>query len=220
MNTFETINKTGRVLIRNNFMEIVSSKQITWLRSSICTKFNLWAKYTHCVDYNNHLHKTQYSNFVELVDFFLHLRKQCLKKKTPFLIKPCWVYNFISFSRHDLGREKFIEKVWEWKKEYGAAIYDQLRKLGSSVDWDRACFTMDPKMCKAVTEAFVRLNSSHVFMHSETTNLRIFFHSRYLEVFDWDKNRVNKCRYDFYFNKKKTVLSLLKKDEKNCEKNS
>jgi len=61
-------------------------------------------------------------------------------------------------SRHDLGREKFIEKVWEWKEEYGAAIYDQLRKLGSSVDWDRACFTMDPKMCKAVTEAFVRFH--------------------------------------------------------------
>ena len=65
-------------------------------------------------------------------------------------------YKTILFSRHDLGREKFIEKVWEWKTEYGAAIYDQLRKLGSSVDWDRACFTMDPKMCKAVTEAFVR----------------------------------------------------------------
>ena len=69
--------------------------------------------------------------------------------------------------------------MWEWKKEYGAAIYDQLRKLGSSVDWDRACFTMDPKMCKAVTEAFVRLSSSHVFTHSETTNLRIFFHTRW-----------------------------------------
>ena len=55
-----------------------------------------------------------------------------------------------------MGREKFLDKVWEWKKDYGAAIYDQLRKLGSSVDWDRACFTMDPKMCKAVTEAFVR----------------------------------------------------------------
>ena len=61
-------------------------------------------------------------------------------------------------SRHDLGREKFIEKVWEWKDEYGAAIYDQLRKLGSSVDWDRSCFTMDPKMSKAVSEAFVRLH--------------------------------------------------------------
>ena len=40
-------------------------------------------------------------------------------------------------SRHDLGREKFLEKVFEWKEEYGNAIYDQLRKLGSSVDWDR-----------------------------------------------------------------------------------
>ena len=40
-------------------------------------------------------------------------------------------------SRHDLGREKFLEKVFEWKEEYGSAIYDQLRKLGSSVDWDR-----------------------------------------------------------------------------------
>jgi valyl-tRNA synthetase len=48
--------------------------------------------------------------------------------------------------------------VWEWKEEYGEAIYTQLRSLGSSVDWDRACFTMDPKMCRAVTEAFVRLH--------------------------------------------------------------
>ncbi len=49
-------------------------------------------------------------------------------------------------------------QVWEWKEEYGEAIYTQLRSLGSSVDWDRACFTMDPKMCRAVTEAFVRLH--------------------------------------------------------------
>jgi valyl-tRNA synthetase len=42
--------------------------------------------------------------------------------------------------------------------QYGSAIYSQLRRLGSSVDWDRACFTMDPKMCKAVTEAFVRMH--------------------------------------------------------------
>ncbi len=42
--------------------------------------------------------------------------------------------------------------------QYGSAIYSQLRRLGSSVDWDRACFTMDPKMCTAVTEAFVRMH--------------------------------------------------------------
>ena len=49
-------------------------------------------------------------------------------------------------------------RVWEWKNLYGDAIYNQLCALGSSVDWDRAYFTMDPKMCTAVTEAFVRMH--------------------------------------------------------------
>ena len=61
-------------------------------------------------------------------------------------------------SRHDLGREKFVEKVWEWKEKYGSTIYNQLRRFGCSVDWERAVFTMDPKMSRAVTEAFVRLH--------------------------------------------------------------
>ncbi|KAL1517809.1 hypothetical protein ABEB36_001532 [Hypothenemus hampei] len=61
-------------------------------------------------------------------------------------------------TRHDLGREQFVKKVWEWKNEKGHRIYHQLKKLGSSFDWDRAVFTMDPKMCKAVAEAFVRLH--------------------------------------------------------------
>ena len=61
-------------------------------------------------------------------------------------------------SRHDLGREAFVKKVWEWKEQYGSAIYGQLRRFGCSVDWDRAVFTMDPKMSRAVTEAFVRLH--------------------------------------------------------------
>ncbi|XP_055949994.1 valine--tRNA ligase-like isoform X1 [Argiope bruennichi] len=60
--------------------------------------------------------------------------------------------------RHDLGREKFIEEIWKWKEQKGDRIYEQLRLLGCSVDWDRATFTMDPKMCRAVTEAFVRLH--------------------------------------------------------------
>jgi len=68
--------------------------------------------------------------------------------------------------RHDLGREKFVERVWGWKEEYGSAIYDQLRNLGSSVDWDRTCFTMDPKMCVAVTEAFVRLHEDGTIYRS------------------------------------------------------
>ncbi|KAJ8598262.1 hypothetical protein CTAYLR_005497 [Chrysophaeum taylorii] len=63
-----------------------------------------------------------------------------------------------SVSRHDLGREKFLEKVWEWKEQYGSRICRQLRRLGSSVDWGRERFTMDPMCAKAVTEAFVRLH--------------------------------------------------------------
>jgi len=69
-------------------------------------------------------------------------------------------------NRHDLGREKFVERVWEWKNLYGDAIYNQLRALGSSVDWDRACFTMDPKMCVAVTEAFVRMHEDGTIYRS------------------------------------------------------
>ncbi|GLH05799.1 Probable elongation factor 1-beta [Gryllus bimaculatus] len=69
-------------------------------------------------------------------------------------------------TRHEIGREKFIEKVWEWRKQKGDIIYDQLRKLGSSFDWDRACFTMDPKLCRAVTEAFVQLHDEGIIYRS------------------------------------------------------
>ena len=60
-------------------------------------------------------------------------------------------------SRHDLGREKFVEKVWEWKKESGGTITRQLRRLGSSLDWSRERFTMDPGLSAAVQEVFIRL---------------------------------------------------------------
>ena len=60
-------------------------------------------------------------------------------------------------SRHDLGREKFIEKVWEWKEESGGTITRQLRRLGASPDWSRERFTMDDGFYDAVQEAFIRL---------------------------------------------------------------
>jgi valyl-tRNA synthetase len=60
-------------------------------------------------------------------------------------------------SRHDLGREKFIERVWAWKNESGGRIALQQRVLGVSADWKRSKFTMDPEMSRAVKEAFVRL---------------------------------------------------------------
>ncbi|TRX75388.1 valine--tRNA ligase [Pseudomonas mangiferae] len=61
-------------------------------------------------------------------------------------------------SRHDLGREQFLKKVWEWKGESGGTITRQIRRLGSSVDWSRERFTMDDGLSEAVKEAFVRLH--------------------------------------------------------------
>ena len=60
-------------------------------------------------------------------------------------------------TRHDLGREKFVEKVWEWKHQYGNRIYSQMRRLGDSCDWDRAVFTLDEGVSKAVRKVFVSL---------------------------------------------------------------
>jgi len=60
-------------------------------------------------------------------------------------------------SRHDLGREKFLEKVWEWKEYSGGTITKQMRRLGTSPDWSRERFTMDAGLNKVVTESFVRL---------------------------------------------------------------
>uniref|UniRef100_A0AAZ3PBK5 Valine--tRNA ligase, mitochondrial n=1 Tax=Oncorhynchus tshawytscha TaxID=74940 RepID=A0AAZ3PBK5_ONCTS len=69
--------------------------------------------------------------------------------------------------RQDLSREEFLKEVWTWKKEKGEEIYHQLRKLGASLDWSRACFTMDPGFSSAVTEAFVRLCDSGLIYRSE-----------------------------------------------------
>jgi len=60
--------------------------------------------------------------------------------------------------RHELGRERFLEKVWEWKAESGGTITQQLRRMGSSVDWSRERFTMDDGLSNAVREVFVRLH--------------------------------------------------------------
>ncbi len=61
-------------------------------------------------------------------------------------------------SRQKLGREAFLERVWCWRKQYGSAILDQMKRLGASVDWSREYFTMDADLSRAVREAFVRLH--------------------------------------------------------------
>ena len=65
--------------------------------------------------------------------------------------------NAEGISRKELGREKFVERVWKWKNESGGAISQQLRRLGASVDWNRERFTMDDALSAAVTEVSVKL---------------------------------------------------------------
>ncbi len=65
-------------------------------------------------------------------------------------------------SRQELGREAFVERVWEWKRHYGGAILDQMKRLGASVDWQREYFTMDDNLSGAVREAFVRLHEQNL----------------------------------------------------------
>lgn len=74
-------------------------------------------------------------------------------------------------TRHDLGREKFLERVWDWKKQYGSRIINQLKKLGSSCDWERERFTMDEGCSKAVKEVFVNLyNKGLIYQGSRIIN--------------------------------------------------
>jgi valyl-tRNA synthetase len=61
-------------------------------------------------------------------------------------------------TRHDLGREAFVEKIWQWKEQSGGTITSQMRRLGTSPDWSREAFTMDEDLSKAVTEVFVKLH--------------------------------------------------------------
>ncbi len=70
-------------------------------------------------------------------------------------------------SKEDLGREKFLEQVWDWKKQYGGRIVEQLKKIGSSCDWDRERFTMDEGCNKAVKEVFVKLYNKKLIYRGE-----------------------------------------------------
>ncbi len=73
--------------------------------------------------------------------------------------------------KQDLGREKFLERVWDWRTEYGGRIVNQLKKLGSSADWDRERFTMDEGNNKAVTEVFCKLyEKGYIYKGSRIVN--------------------------------------------------
>ena len=73
--------------------------------------------------------------------------------------------------KHDLGRERFLERAWAWKREYGGRIISQLKKMGSSCDWDRERFTMDEGCNKAVTEVFVKMHEKgYIYKGSRIIN--------------------------------------------------
>lgn len=75
-------------------------------------------------------------------------------------------------SRHDLGREEFLRRVWQWKEESGGTIFKQMHRLGISCDWSRSAFTMDEKCSRAVQEAFIRLynNGGKIFRATRIIN--------------------------------------------------
>jgi len=70
-------------------------------------------------------------------------------------------------SRHDLGREEFLKRVWQWKEQSGNRIAQQHRALGASLDWERERFTMDEVSSRAVREAFVRLYDDGLLYRAE-----------------------------------------------------
>ena len=70
-------------------------------------------------------------------------------------------------TKEEIGREKFLEKAWEWKKHYGGRIVEQLKKLGSSCDWERERFTMDEGLSEAVKEVFIRLYQKGLIYRGE-----------------------------------------------------
>lgn len=71
-------------------------------------------------------------------------------------------------SKFDLGRDKFLDRVWQWKEKYGGTIINQLKKLGSSCDWSRTRFTMDEGLSRAVREVFVLLYKKASYIGTTT----------------------------------------------------
>ena len=78
------------------------------------------------------------------------------------------VEKHLKISAKQLGREKFVQKVWEWKKKYGNHIIQQMHQLGASCDWNRHCFTLDPHVSKAVRHVFVALYKKGLIYRGET----------------------------------------------------
>jgi valyl-tRNA synthetase len=114
-------------------------------------------------------------------------------------------------SRHDLGREKFIARVWEWREKYGGVIINQLKRLGCSCDWERERFTMDEGLSHAVREVFVRLyNEEMIYQGDYIVNWCPRCHTAIsdLEVeFKQDQSFLWNIRYPFVDGKGEIVVA-------------
>ncbi|MBI5463789.1 MAG: valine--tRNA ligase [Ignavibacteriales bacterium] len=102
-------------------------------------------------------------------------------------------------NRHDLGREKFVERVWEWKEQYGGTIIRQLRKLGVSCDWRRERFTMDEGLSDAVKEVFVRLYDKGLVYRGKYIVNWCPFHQTALSDDEVDHSETNGHLYYFRY---------------------
>jgi len=98
-------------------------------------------------------------------------------------------------TRHDIGRDAFIRRAWKWKEEKGSRIYDQMRRLGCSLDWSREKFTLDPSMTRAVNEAFIRLyNQGLIYRSSRLVNWSCALQSTISDI-EVDKLQIDKKTY-------------------------
>ncbi|MBA0645042.1 hypothetical protein Goklo_013180, partial [Gossypium klotzschianum] len=121
-------------------------------------------------------------------------------------------------TRHDIGRENFVNEVWKWKDEYGGTILGQLRRLGASLDWSRECFTMDEKRSKAVMEAFNRLyKEGLIYRHHNPLFFKYvassFLHAFYrdLRLVNWDcilRTAISDIEVDYTDIKERTLLKV------------
>ena len=97
--------------------------------------------------------------------------------------------------KNELGREKFIEKVWEWKSEYGDIIINQLKKLGCSCDWSRNAFTMDDNLSKSVIKVFIDLyNNKLIYKSKKLVNWDVVLKTAISDL-EVDQREVNSKLY-------------------------
>ncbi len=102
-------------------------------------------------------------------------------------------------TRHDLGREKFIEKIWEWKEKSGGSIIGQLHRLGASCDWDRERFTMDEGLSKAVRKVFVQLyKEGLIYRDKRLVNWDPKFHTAISDL-EVEQKEVNSHMWHFNY---------------------